>query len=184
MNGWKNYLHQFIIAIEKSASNSGQWRLIGALAILVIGLFLLEIVFRRVRQRIHVSLEKQGRDPAAWNISAMLPAVRLAATAWLLRLAESVVMISEQLSALLHAVQGLLLALAVIVAVFWLVGRLQNLRLALPDGVQERFPEELLAKLNRLLRLTTLLGVAAVFVYSQRMLLPVGLWQYSHGDIC
>ena len=88
-------------------------------------------------------------------------------------------MISEQLSGLLHAVEGLLLALAVIVVVFWLVGRLQNLRQALPDEVQERFPEESLAKLNRLLRLTTLLGVAAVFVYSQRMLLPERLWQYS-----
>jgi len=179
MNGWQNYWHQFIIVIKNSASNSGHWRLIVALAILVIGLFLLEIVFRRIRKRIHESLEKQGRDPAAWNISAMLPAVRLAATAWLLQLAESVVIISEQLSALLHAVQGLLLALAVIAVMFWLVSRLQNLRLALPDGVQERFPEELLAKLNRLLRLTTLLGAATVFVYSQRMLLPVRLWQYS-----
>ena len=60
MNGWQTNLHQFIIAIEPSTSNSGQWRLIVALAIIVIGLFLLEIVFRKVRQRIHVSLERQG----------------------------------------------------------------------------------------------------------------------------
>ena len=179
MNGWQNILHQFIIAIEPSTFNTGQWRLIVAFSILVIGLFLFEIVFRTVTRRIQASLKKKGRDPAAWNISAVLPAARLVATAWLLRLAESTVVISEQLSRLLHAVGALLLALAVIIVIFWLVDKLHNLRHALPADLQDRFPEVSLAKLNRLFRLTTLLGVAAVFTYSQRTLLPERMWQQS-----
>ncbi len=179
MSGWLNKLHQLFIAIAPSTANPGQWRLIVALGILVIGLFLFEIVFRTVTRRIQASLKDKGRDPAAWNISAVLPAARLAATAWLLRLAASLVVVSEQLSRLLHAVEALLLALAAIIAIYWLVDKLNNLRQALPADLQERFPENSLAKLNRLFRLTTLLGVAAVFTYSQRSLLPERLWQHS-----
>lgn len=140
MNGWLNKLHQLFIAIAPSTENPDQWRLIIALGILVIGLFLFEIVFRTVTRRIQASLKDKGRDLAAWNISAVLPAARLAATAWLLRLAESLVVVSEQLSRLLHAAEALLLALAAIIVIYWLVDKLNNLRQALPADLQERFP--------------------------------------------
>jgi hypothetical protein len=140
MSGWQNKLHQFFITIEPSIANTGQWRLIVALGILVIGLFLFEIMFRSVSRRIQAFLEQKGRDPVAWNISAVLPAARLAATAWLLRVAESLVEVSEQLSRLLHAVQALMMALAVITVIFWLIDKLHNLRQALPADLQERFP--------------------------------------------
>ena len=179
MNEWQSFLQQLIVEIDPSTISNRPWRLLVALAILVLGFFILEIVFRTFMRRFQASLEKKGRDQKIWHISAMLTAVRLAATAWLLRLAESVVVISEQLSRILYAVQALLLALAVITAVFWLVSRLDYLRRALPTELQDQFPEEALARLNRLLRLTTLIGVAAVFLYSQKSLLPERMWQYS-----
>jgi MscS family membrane protein len=179
MNGWQNNLHQFIIAIEPSTLTTGHWRLIVALAILVIGLFLFEIGFRTVARRVQASLEEKGIASETWQISALLPAVRLAATAWLLQLAESVATIAEQLTKILHTVQALLLALAAITAIFWLVSRLDYLRRALPNELQDRFPEEALARLKRLLRLTALIGGAAIFLYSQKSLLPVWIWQYS-----
>ena len=179
MNGWQNNLHQFIIAIEPSTFNTGHWRLIVALTILVIGLFLFEIVFRTVTRRIQASLEEKGIASETWQFSALLPAVRLAATAWLLQLAESVAIIADQLTKILHIVQALLLALAAITAIFWLVSRLDYLRRALPNELQDRFPEEALDRLERLLRLTTLIGVASIFLYSQKSMLPVWIWQYS-----
>lgn len=179
MNDWQSIFQHLIIAIEPSTFSIRQWPFIVALAILVLGLFVLEIVFRTARRRIQSALENKGRDPKAWNVSAVLPAARLAATAWLLRVAESVVVISEQLSRLLYAVEALLLGLALIIAVFWLISKLGNVRRTLPAEVQDRFPEDSLAKLNRLLRLTTLIAVAAVFVYTQRALLPARIWQYS-----
>jgi MscS family membrane protein len=177
MNGFQFILQQFVIAIGPASPGTGQWRMIAALAVLVVGLLLLEIMFRKVMRRIQSNLENKGRNPAVWNIPAILPALRLAATALLLRLAGSVVIVAEPLEKLLHALEGLLLALAFIVAVFWLVGKLANLRQILPAEVQDRFPQDSQARLTRLLRLITLVAAAGFFLYSQRTLLPERLWQ-------
>ena len=64
---------------------------------------------------------------------------RLAASAGLLRLAESVIVMSAELSRLLQALEALLLMLAVIAAAFWLVNRLDYLRRLLPGNLQHRF---------------------------------------------
>ncbi len=183
MNGWQSFYQHFIIALDPSNLNVRPWRLFVALAVLVVGLFLLEILFRTALRRVKASLEKKGRDPDVWNISAVLPAVRLAATALLLRLAESLLVISGQISLLLYAVEILMLALAIIIAAYWLVSKLDHMRRFMPPDLQDRFPEESLNRLQRLLRLMTLLVVAAFFLYSQRVLLPERLltssvWPY------
>jgi len=179
MDGWQSIFQNFIIAIDPAAQDPQHWRLLVALGILAVGFFLLEILFRAAMRRIQTSLEKAGRDPKTWNISAVLPAVRLAATAWLLRLVESMVVISQQLGRLLQAVEALLLVLAVILFVFWLVSKLDDLRWAMPAELQDRFPEEALAKLKRLFRLLSIVGGAAFFLYSQRSFFPERMWQYS-----
>ena len=179
MDGWQSIFQNFIIAIDPATQDPQHWRLLVALGILAVGFFLLEILFRVAMRRIQASLEKAGRDPKTWNISAVLPAVRLAATAWLLRLVESMVVISQQLGRLLQAVEALLLVLAVILFVFWLVSKLDDLRWAMPAELQDRFPEEALTKLKRLFRLLTLFVVAAFFLYSQRALFPERMWQSS-----
>jgi len=179
MDGWQSIFQNFIIAIDPATQDPQHWRLLVALGILAVGFFLLEILFRVAMRRIQASLEKAGRDPKTWNISAVLPAVRLAATAWLLRLVESMVVISQQLGRLLQAVEALLLVLAVILFVFWLVSKLDDLRWAMPAELQDRFPEEALAKLKRLFRLLSIVGGAAFFLYSQRSFFPERMWQYS-----
>ena len=115
MDGWQSLYQNLMVTVDPSTQNYQQWRLLVALGILVVGFFLLEVLFRAAMRRIQASLEKTGRDPKIWNISAVLPAVRLAASAWLLQLAESIVLISLQLGRLLQAVEALLLALAVII---------------------------------------------------------------------
>ena len=179
MYGWQTIYQNVIVTVDPSTQNYQQWRLLIALGILVVRFLILEILFRTATRRIQASLEKTYRDPKIWNISAVLPAVRLAASAWLLRLVESIVVISTQLSRLLQAVEALLLALAAIIFVFWLVNKLDDLRWALPTEVQDRFPEEALTNLKRLLRLLTIVGSAAFFLYSQRALFPERTWQYS-----
>lgn len=179
MYGWQTIYQNFIVTVDPSTQNYQQWRLLIALGILVVGFLIFEILFRTATRRIQASLEKTCRDPKTWNISAVLPAVRLAASAWLLRLVESIVVISPQLGRLLQAVEALLLVLAAIIFVFWLVSKLDDLRWALPAEVQDRFPEEALTKLKRLLRLLTLVVSAAFFLYSQRALFPERTWQYS-----
>ena len=179
MYGWQSFLQYFIIAIDPSEITARPWRLIVALAVVVVGLFLLEMVFRTVRRRLEAALERKDRDPQAWNISAVLPAVRLAATACLLQLAELLVMLSEHLGRLLSAVEALMLALAGIIAAFWLVDKLDFLRRAMPVELKGRFPETALNGLKRLLRILALITVAAFFLYTQRALLPERIWAYS-----
>ncbi|MEJ2169441.1 MAG: mechanosensitive ion channel [Desulfobacterales bacterium] len=179
MNGWQAFFQRFIIVFDLTAIRNRPGSLLAALAIIAAGFFILEIVFRTVRRRIQSFLEKNGRDPGIWDVSAVLPAARLAASAGLLRLAESVIATSEKLNRLLHAVEGLLLALAVITAVFWLVGRLDYLRRLLPGELQHRYPEDAMARVKRLLRLLTLVGTAAFYLNSQKSLLPEGMWQHS-----
>src|SRR5210317_1255403 len=128
MAGWQSLYQNLMVTVDPSAQNPQQWRLLVALGILVVGFFLLEILFRAAMRRIQSSLEKAGRDPKIWNISEVLPAIRLAASAWLLQLAESMVVISPQLGRLLQAIEALLLALAVIIFIFWLVSKLDDLR--------------------------------------------------------
>ena len=108
MDGWQSIFQNFMVAIDPSTQNSQPWRLLVALGTLVVGFFLLEILFRAAMRRIQAALEKAGRDPESWNVAAVLPAVRLAATAWLLQLVESMVVISLQLGRLLQAVEALL----------------------------------------------------------------------------
>jgi MscS family membrane protein len=179
MYGWQTIYQNFMVTVDLSTQNYQQWRFLIALGLLVVGFLTLEILFRTATRRIQAALENTSRDPKIWNISAVLPAVRLAASAWLLRLVESIVVISPQLGRLLQTVATLLLALAAIIFVFWLVSKLDDLRWALPAEVQDRFPEEALTKLKRLLRLLTLVGSAAFFLYQQRALFPERMWQYS-----
>ncbi len=179
MNGWQGFFQQFIIAVQPSEINARPWRLIVALAAIVVGLFLLEMVFRTFRRRLEAALARKDRDPQAWNISAVLPALRLAATACLLRLAELLVMLPEHIGRLLYAVEVLLLALAGIIAAFWFVDKLDFLRRAMPVELRDRFPEAALNGLKRLLRILTLITVAAFFIHSQKAWLPERLWTYS-----
>lgn len=179
MVGWQSYFQKFMTAVELLFRNSQHRQLFVALGILVVGLFFLEILFRIAMRRVQASLKKAGHDSKTWNIAAMLPAVRLAATAWLLRLVESLVVLSKQLGGLVQTVEALLLAMAAIIFIFWLVSKLDDLRWAMPAELQHRFPEEALARLKRLFRLLTLVGVAAFFLYSQKALFPKHLFQYS-----
>jgi len=130
-------------------------------------------------RRIQASLKKAGHDSRTWNIATLLPAVRLAATVWLLRLVESIVVLSKQLGGLVQTAEALLLAMAAIIFIFWLVSKLDDLRWAMPAELQNRFPEEALARLKRLFRLLALVGVAAFFLYSQKALFPEHLFQHS-----
>ncbi len=179
MDGWQSLYQNLMVTVDPATQNYQQWRLLVALGTLVVGFFLLEVLFRAAMRRIQASLEKAGRDPKIWNISEVLPAIRLAASAWLLQLAESMVVISPQLGRLLQAIEALLLALAVIIFIFWLVSKLDDLRWAMPAELQDRFPEESLTKLKRLFRLLTLVGGAAFFLYSQKALFPERVLQYS-----
>ncbi len=164
---------------DQIAVGNDPWRFITAFCILIVGLIVLEIVFRFARQRIHASLEKKGISAEEWNFSSLLPPLRLFFTALLLRMAESVLVLPGQLTGLFHALQALMVALAAILFLFMLIGLIDRVPAALPERIQEGFPEPTVSKLKTALRVSVLILAAAAFVYTQRDLFPEWLWQYA-----
>lgn len=167
------------LLFDQTAVGNDPWRFIAAFCILVVGLIVLEIAFRFVRQRIQTSLEKSGLSAEIWNFSSLLPPLRLFFTAVLLRMAESVLVLPGQLLGLVHALEALVVALAAILFLFLLIGFIDRVPAALPKQMQEGFPEPALSKLKSTLRVSVLIVVAAAFVYTQRNLFPEWLWRYA-----
>ena len=179
MNSSPDLFEKIDLLFDQAGAGNEPWRFFVSLGILVVGLVALEVVFRSARQRIQSSIENKGLSPDVWNVSALLPPLRLASSALLLRLAESALVLAVQLVQLLHGLEALLLALAVILFLFQVIGMLDQIPAALPLKLQEGFPEPAVSKLKSVLRVSVLIMVAAAFVYTQRNLFPEWLWKYS-----
>ncbi len=178
MEIWQNFSQQFNTLLGQVGQENGLWRLVVSLAILVVGLIVLEFLLRFARRRFYTFLEKKGHTPADWKLKAFLPPLRLAAAALLLRLIEPVLYTSQQLINILHGLEALLLILAGLIIIYQLVEWLDRLRLALPSELQDQFPEQVLTKLKSFLRVSTLVLALAIFIYSMRNFFPEWILQY------
>ncbi|MGD2186443.1 MAG: mechanosensitive ion channel family protein [Desulfobacterales bacterium] len=170
MSTWQQFLQQLGL-IGQSADAGQPGRLIASLAIFILGLIVLEIFFRLAKRRVQVSMEKKGQDPRQWRIKGFMPPLRLAAAALLLRMIEPLLSASPQFIKIVHGLEVLLVALA---AIAWL----DQLRLALPENLQEQFPENALAKLKNFLRISVLVTAIVIFLYSLKDFLPGQFFQY------
>jgi hypothetical protein len=85
MEIWENFLQQLNSLLGQYGQGNGMWQFGVSLAILIVGLIVLEVLFRFIRRRIHAFVEKKGHTPEDWKLAAFLPPLRLAATALLLR---------------------------------------------------------------------------------------------------
>ena len=179
MNKWQNIFKQVNTLMQQAWAGNELWRFIASLAVLLMGFCLLEIFWRSINRRVRTYIEKRKLDPEVWNLSFLLPPLRLACAALLLRLAEGLLVLPPQLLQLLHIGESLLLALAIIILCFQLIAMLDRLRLALPTDLQETFPEGTLANLQSILRITVILALAVGFTYTQKAIFPEWLWEYS-----
>lgn len=179
MESWENLLNNMNSLLGQYLQGNGLWRLVISLAILFVGLIVLEVLFRLTHRRIKTGLEEKGHSPDVWKISAFLPPLRLAATAMLLQLIEPILGHSPQLANILHGIQALLLLLAAIIVIYVLVDWLDRLRLALPMNLQDQFPDNALVQLKRFFRVSTLALAIVVFIYSMKDFLPEWFLQYS-----
>jgi MscS family membrane protein len=72
----------------------------------------------------------------------------------------------------------LLIVLAAIIVVYLLVAWLDRLRLALPEHLQDQFPENALAKLKSFLRISVLIAAVVIFLYGLKNFFPEQFFQY------
>jgi len=176
---WQNIIFQPTVFFGQGTDRLEFWRLGVSLAIVVLGLIILEICLQLFRRRLDASLKSKGIESEQWKIRGFLPPLRLAATALILRLVEPVLLPSKNLTASMHAMESLLMIVAALVLIYLFVEFLDRLRLAMPDQLQDQFPEKALNKMKSALRVTALVVTIAVFIYSQRNLFPARYLQYS-----
>ena len=75
MDGWRSIFQNFIIAIDPATQNPQHWRFLVALGVLVVGFFLLEILFRSAMRRIQSANGKISKLQTPLNcLSAKLNA--------------------------------------------------------------------------------------------------------------
>ena len=164
---------------QQTGTGNEPWQFVAALAVLIIGLIVLEVLFQSVKRRVQQIIEAKGLSPDIWRLSALLPPARLACTAILLRASESFINVPPDLGSLIHGLEGFLLALAAILIAFQLINLLGQLLETLPAPIQERFSEPTVLKLKSALRISVLIIVIGGFIYTQRDLFPPWLWKYA-----
>ena len=178
MNSWQQFLQQLgVIGQSGDAIHPG--RLIASLVIFIVGLIVLEIIFHLAKQRVQALIEKKGQDPRQWRLKGFMPPLRLAAVALLLRLIEPLLPLTPQFIKVLRSIEVLFIVLGAIIVFYLIIAWLDRLRLALPENLQDQFPEKALARLKSFLRVSALIGAVAIFFYSQRDLLPEQFLQYA-----
>jgi MscS family membrane protein len=179
MDNTRNLLDRINTLFNQVGSGNEPWRYFAALAVLILGFVLSEILFRYIRKRVLTNLEKRGFSLESWDISAILPPLRLASIALLLRMAESIIALPAQLTQLLRGLEGLLLALAAILILFQVISVIDRLLSKLPTQLQEGIHDATVSKVKSVMRISVLVIVAAAFVSAQRNLFPEWLWKYA-----
>ena len=169
----------FDVLFGQVGAGNEPWRFFVSLGILFVGLIVLEILFRFIKKRTQRYMDQKGISPEDWNLSAILSPLRLVFIALLLWMAEAPVILPDPLMDLLHGIEALLVALAAVLIFFHLIGMLDRLTAALPQKIQEGFPEPAVSRLKSILRVSVLIMVGAGFVYTQRNLFPEWLWRYA-----
>lgn len=177
MNTWQQFLQQMGF-IGKSADDGQPERLIASFTIFIVGLIVLEIIFRVAKRRVQASIEKKGHDPGLWQLKGFMLPLRLSAAALLLRLIEPLLPVAPRFIIALHCVEVLFVVLAAIIAIYLMIAWLDRLRLALPEHLQNQFPENALVKLKRFLRVSVLIAAVVIFLYSLKNVFPEQFVQY------
>jgi len=177
MDTWQQFLQQMGF-IGKSLNDGQPKLLIASLTIFIVGLIVLEIIFRLAKRRVQASIEKKGHDPRLWRLKGFMLPLRLSAAALLLRLIEPLLPVSPQFIIVLHCVEVFFIVLAAIIVIYLVIAWLDRLRLALPEHLQNQFPENALAKLKRFLRVSVLIAAVVIFLYSLKNVFPEQVVQY------
>lgn len=179
MNPVQQIWHQAGAQLDRFRELNAEWRMSIALVVLVCGILAVEWLIRTVRKRFRPEPEKRAVDITVFSVP-----LRLAAFGILLRVAEWPLRVSQDISGILHAVQGLFIALAVLVFLLQLITLLDRFERQMPADLQEAVPDRVYRAFKNFLRIAAVAGVAVAYVYFQRELMPQWLvayewWRYA-----
>ena len=179
MQSFSQLFNKFVTLLEKVKTGNDASQFFISLAILVLGFLLLEVLWRFLNKRAEKILDKKNFKRWMPYISGFLPSLRLACAVLLIRAAELPLVIPPKLVIMLHGLEVFLLAVAGILFIFALV-RLLDLSVSiLPATVKGKIPESFLKSFKGILRITGIVFLTILFVYSQKTLFPEWLWKSS-----
>jgi len=183
MKNMENLFNRFLTLLEKVSTGNELWQFMASLVTVFAGFLALELLWRYANRRIETILKEKEFDQWVPHLSGFLPALRLFFAALVLRVAEVLLHLPKQLTALLHGLEAFLFALAFIFLFFQMVRLLDLLFLALPPNVRDRVSERTVKNLESILRIIGIIVAAGIFVYTQKPLFPEWLlkspwWRY------
>ena len=177
MKSVQSLFNQFASLLQKLSAGNELWQFTVSVVILFAGFLFLELLSRYANKRIEATLKVKGFDRWAPYVSGFLPSLRLFFAALVLRVAEAPLHLPQQLVMLLHGLEAFLFALGFMFLFFQTVRLLDLVFLALPSSVRDRVSEGTLKNLKSILRITAIILVAVVFVYTQKTVFPEWLWK-------
>ena len=162
-----------------TANDSVQLLLV--VVIVVFGIAATEAIHHRLDKMADYADEK--REGRKWRHSRATAAFRLVFYAGVIRIAELPIVLSPQQEKVLHFFEWFLVAVALLVFLFYLVNLLNQLPVKLPEVLQDESTARYLVRIRTFLKLSILVGIIVGFVYLQKpffqaWLIKSNWWRY------
>lgn len=166
--------NQFSAQLDRFWELNGEWRMGIALVVLVCGILAVEWLIITIRRRFGTEPEKRIIDITAFSVP-----LRLAAFGILMRIAESPLRVSAELAEILHAVEGLFIALAALVFLMQMISLLELFERRMPADLQEALLERGYRTFKNFLRIAAVVGVVSAYIYFRREMMPEWIIEYE-----
>jgi hypothetical protein len=167
--------------IENVWASNEIWQFILSVAILVIGVILLEILWRYVNRRVNDLFVRKKNERIGLYLSGFLPSLRLGFVVLVLKVAEIPITLPPQLLILIHVFEMFLFAIAVLFLLFHIIRMLDLLSMALPAFLEREPARQNMKKLESFFRIMAMLFVAVSFVYTQKTFFRNGSGSWRGG---
>lgn len=180
---WQNILSNLNSFFTQVLHENGIIKLSISLAVLIIGIIIVEIILRLAYRRMDQFLKRKGYSDKIWQIKNIILPLRLAAISFMFQLIEPFFSKSDIILKILNSGQTLILISAVLLILYYFIEKLDHLRFTPPNGLPDQFPETELTRLKRFLKITTLVFSIILFLYTQRFyfsepFIHYPLWRY------
>ncbi len=175
MNEIVGFFEAVLAACQRWVELNTDLRVAAAVVLLGTGLFCMEWIVRQIQNRIH---EKEVID--RWiHITELSVPLRLFLFALLIKVARIPLHFPEGMDRGFDAVEGLLIAVAVIAAVLKVISIADRARNEMPEDLRIALPDRAFSWFLHVLRLAVVVGAVMVYAYAQRDIMPEWLMAYA-----
>lgn len=175
MNGIMEYAESVLAYLQRLVELNTDLRVAVAVVVLGGGLFFMEGTVRLIQRRIH---GQKAIDK--WiNITELSVPLRLLLFAVLIKVVRIPLQFPAEMDSAFGAVEGLLIAVASIIAALKVVSLLDRAKGEMPEDIRVAMPENAFSWFIYILRIAAVVCAAILYIYSQQEIMPEWLVAYS-----